>query len=175
LKSKRIEELVAEVVEAHGLELYDVQLGSTRGRSVLRVYIDRAGSYAAGEGVTVGECEGVSREISQTFDSEDPIASAYVLEVSSPGVERHLSVGRHWTQAIGERVAVTLEREVEGFSSFEGIVESVEGQSVKMRLAPPKKNWKKGQRRKILPVEDWSVLDILLSDVRKARTVYEYE
>jgi hypothetical protein len=70
---------------------------------------------------------------------------------------------------------VTLEREVEGFSSFEGIVESVEGQSVKMRLAPPKKNWKKGQRRKILPVEDWSVLDILLSDVRKARTVYEYE
>jgi ribosome maturation factor RimP len=174
LKSNRIEELVAEVVGAHGLDLYDVQLGSTRGRSVLRVFVDRPGPREPGVGVTVGDCERVSRELSQIFDSEDPIASAYVLEVSSPGVERQLTAARHWRQAIGERVAVNLDREVEGLTSFEAIVESVEAQSVKLRLAPPEKNWKKGQRRRVIPMEDWALLEVLLSDVRKARTVYEF-
>ena len=56
----------------------------------------------------------------------------------------------------------------------EGIVESVEGEVVCFRESPPRKKWKKGQRPKVVPVEQWALIEVSLLEVRKARTVYEF-
>ncbi|MDO8271353.1 MAG: ribosome maturation factor RimP, partial [Gammaproteobacteria bacterium] len=80
-----VSDLIRPTVTALGLELWGVE-HVVQGRfSVLRVYIDKGG-----DGVTIDDCEKVSRQISGIFDVEDPIAGEYTLEVSSPGMDRPL-------------------------------------------------------------------------------------
>src|SRR2546428_13999345 len=93
-----IEEAVAPVVDAHGLELIDLEWRGLRPRGVLRLYVDKAG------GVGIGECERLSREIGDVLDAAALIEGGYDLEVSSPGLDRQLRKEREYRLAVGRQV-----------------------------------------------------------------------
>lgn len=126
-------------VEAQGFELVDVQWAGSRNRPILRVRVDHAGSVP-GQGVTVGECAAVSRALEPWLDSHDAVPERYVIEVSSPGLDRPLLRDRDFQRFRGEQVAVKghavlagrarrLEGELLGLEEKEG-----EAGAVRLRL-----------------------------------------
>ncbi len=126
-------------VESQGFELVDVQWAGSRNRPILRVRVDHAGS-APGKGVTVAECASVSRALEPWLDSHDAVPERYVIEVSSPGLDRPLHRDRDFQRFRGEQVAVKghavlagrarrLEGELLGFEETDG-----EAGAVRLRL-----------------------------------------
>src|SRR5580704_1145608 len=113
----RLISIVEPVVQHAGFELVDLRFLLEQGGWTLRVQIDRplpgrawgeAGSDVHAERVDLTACEQMSRELSAVLDVEDPIPQAYSLEVSSPGIERPLRVGSHFTYFIGSEAKITL-------------------------------------------------------------------
>jgi ribosome maturation factor RimP len=96
--------LVEPEVAALGCELVELEFHPHRGGGLLRLYIDRTDGATAG--VTVEDCEAVSRRVSATLDVADPIAGDYTLEVSSPGFDRPLRTRAHFARFTGGRVKV---------------------------------------------------------------------
>ncbi len=130
-------------VEALGLELVDLDYAPSQGGGLLRLYIDRPGSTPE-NGVTVDDCETVSRHVSEWLDEKEPIAGAYTLEVSSPGFDRPLRLDRHFAAVIGERMKVELSVPQNGRRRFTGVLMQfvdgclhleVDGQDVQLRRA----------------------------------------
>ena len=97
---KRLTALVEPVIAQDGYELVAVELGGGGGRQTLRVFIDRPG------GITVDHCSDVSRTIDALLEVEDPIAGAYELEVSSPGLDRPLVKPADFERFKGKRARV---------------------------------------------------------------------
>lgn len=117
------ESLLRGRLEALGLEL--CHLAWTPGRrAVLTLFIDRPG------GVTLDDCEAASREASAVLDPLEEGLPAYVLEVSSPGLDRPLWTLADCVRFAGRRVVVRLERTVEGTAKLKGILEEVRGDSL---------------------------------------------
>ena len=119
-----ITELIGTTVQALGLELWGVELLQQGRYSLLRVYIERE------EGVTIEECEKVSRQVSALLDVEDPIAGEYTLEVSSPGVDRPLFSVEQYAKYVGSEVNLKLRRAVDGRRKFKGQIIKVSGDIV---------------------------------------------
>ncbi|MBL6906267.1 MAG: ribosome maturation factor RimP [Pseudomonadales bacterium] len=119
-----ITELIGTTVQALGLELWGVELLQQGRYSLLRVYIERE------EGVTIEDCEKVSRQVSALLDVEDPIAGEYTLEVSSPGVDRPLFSIEQYAQYVGSEVNLKLRRAVDGRRKFKGQIIKVSGDIV---------------------------------------------
>jgi ribosome maturation factor RimP len=107
-----------------GFELVDVEYTRAGSQNVLRVYIDRPG------GITVDHCATVSRQVSAVLDVEDPIPEAYVLEVSSPGLDRPLVKREDFERYAGETVKLRLLEAVEGRKNFKGTLVGVEGDAI---------------------------------------------
>jgi len=101
--SDRIAELIRPAVTALGVELWGVEHIIQGRHSVLRIFIDKEG-----DGVTIDDCEKVSRQVSGIFDVEDPIAGEYNLEVSSPGMDRPLFEREQFARYVGSVVAIRL-------------------------------------------------------------------
>ena len=99
---ERAEAIAARIAEGFGIRIYDVEYVVEGEESYLNVYIDKDG------GVTIGDCENVSRLLSDALDKEDPIPDAYTLIVSSPGLGRALTKDRHLQQSIGQDVEIHL-------------------------------------------------------------------
>ena len=102
--------LITEVrsrVEALGFDLADLRKGGTSRRTRLEVRIDRPAS-APGQGVTVDDCAHVSRALEQWLDASLVLGANYILEVSSPGIERPLRWRQHWERFVGRDVNVRL-------------------------------------------------------------------
>jgi ribosome maturation factor RimP len=97
-----IQEIAERIVESEGMELVDIEYKPGRNRSLLRIYIDKEG------GVTLNDCENVSRQLSTVLDVKDLLKSAYVLEVSSPGLDRPLQTDRDYRRAIGRILKLSL-------------------------------------------------------------------
>jgi ribosome maturation factor RimP len=97
---EKVRQIAAPLAAQEGMELVDVELGGPGGRQTLRVFIDRQG------GVSLDDCSAMSRSVSAALDVEDPIAGAYDLEVSSPGLDRPLRTPDHFQKYQGERVKV---------------------------------------------------------------------
>jgi ribosome maturation factor RimP len=97
-----VEAVISPLVAARGLTLVDLGWGRQGRRPVLRLYVDKPG------GVTVGECEGLSREAGDVLDVERLIDGPYDLEVSSPGLDRELQKEREFMWAVGKEVHVWL-------------------------------------------------------------------
>lgn len=95
-------------VAALGFELADARAGGSRRRPLLVVRIDRPDA-TPGHGVTVDDCASVSRALEAWLDAERPLGDRYVLEVSSPGVERALRWPEHWVRFVGRQVNVRAE------------------------------------------------------------------
>jgi ribosome maturation factor RimP len=106
--------LLQPVVEDLGYALWELEYTSGRGSAVLRLYIDSA------EGITVEDCERVSRAVSERLDADDPLPGQYTLEVSSPGIDRPLRTAAHFAPYVGEAVFVELAQPVEGRRRFKG-------------------------------------------------------
>jgi len=101
--NEMLETLVASEIKPLGLELFDLKLGGSRGRPVLDVRVERED----GERVTVDNCAAASRAIEARLDVEDFGGKRYVLEVSSPGIERPLRNAKDWKRFIGRTAVVT--------------------------------------------------------------------
>lgn len=119
-REEQIEALLAPAVAAQGCELWGLEYMSQGRRSRLRVYIDKA------DGVTVEDCEKVSREVSDLLDVEDLIPAAYTLEVSSPGMDRILFKPEQYQANLGAVVDVRLNYPFEGRKHIVGVLAAVE-------------------------------------------------
>ncbi len=131
---KRVWALVDPVVVHAGYELVDVRFVTEPGGWVLRVFIDLPAPDPGNEAqdVDLDDCERISRELSALLDVEDPIAQAYSLEVSSPGIDRPLVTPGHFRRFVGAEIKASLMHGVptpQGGErkNFRGILESVEG------------------------------------------------
>ncbi|MGH8032820.1 MAG: ribosome maturation factor RimP [Luteimonas sp.] len=127
-KATQIATLLAPTVRSLGLELLGAEYLPVPGGATLRLYIDRPGADAAvdAEGVTIEDCEAVSREVSAQLDVEDPISVNYTLEVSSPGVDRPLFSPGQFARFIGQRVKVTLKLPHDGRRRLQGAIVSAQ-------------------------------------------------
>ena len=109
-----ISKVIEPVISALGIELDDIEFSMMKGKALLRVFIDKE------SGITIGECEQVSREIEAVLDVEDPIPYSYVLEVSSPGLDRPLKNKKDFKRYSGNIVRVVTHDPVEGETFFVG-------------------------------------------------------
>lgn len=116
-----------EVLADLGLECIGVEFSPSQGQSTLRVYID-----AEGREVTVDDCEAGSRELSAMLDVEDPIPGHYVLEVSSPGIDRPLFTAAQFAKVAGKEVKILLKAPLEGRRRLRGKVTAVEGEHISL-------------------------------------------
>lgn len=118
MRGRKLEELLVNLAEpiaaSHGLALVAVEFAAERGRRIVRVVLDKPG------GLTLDDCEAVSRELEVCLDREDPVQGAYSLEVSSPGLNRRLKSDRELKVFRGRRVEVRTFRDVAGSKRFVG-------------------------------------------------------
>jgi ribosome maturation factor RimP len=115
--------LLARPVEALGYELVDLDV-RVGGDGLLRVFIDHP------EGIQVEDCEAVSRQLSAFLDVEDPLPGHYVLEISSPGIERRLRTLEHFGRFVGSEIKVELKRKQDGRRRLRGELKGVDDQLV---------------------------------------------
>lgn len=128
LYESKTEELVQPLVDKNKFELVDVEYVKEAGTNYLRVYIDKEG------GITIDDCEIISRALSDLLDEKDYIDEAYILEVSSPGLGRPLKKDKDFARSIGEEVDVKLFKPIEKQKEFSGILESYNDTEVIIRL-----------------------------------------
>jgi ribosome maturation factor RimP len=105
---ERIREVVVPILSSMGLELVDLELSGHGHRGHLRIYIDKPG------GVNVDDCEQVSRYVGHALDAADPIPNAYLLEVSSPGLDRPLRKAEDYRRSVGKLVRLKLTQPRDG-------------------------------------------------------------
>jgi len=136
-----LERLIEPMLESMGFELVGVEY-LPQGRSgLLRVYIDKPGSsdhdgaLVGGAGVTIDDCSRVSYQLSGLLDVEDPIAGKYVLEVSSPGLDRPLFRRRDFERFVGRAIKVRMTCPVAGRRKFDGELLAVDGDDLVLQVA----------------------------------------
>jgi ribosome maturation factor RimP len=116
------------VIEDLGFELVDVDFLSDRGRRVLRIYVD------AENGITLDDCAEVSREVGSLIDLEDLVPDEYVLEVSSPGLDRPLKKSGDFVRALGRKVKVRMRQPVDGRRRFTGTLKTFENDMLEVQI-----------------------------------------
>jgi len=121
---EKIQVIVLPILEERLLELVEVEFRPAGKRWLLRIFIDKEG------GVTIDDCEYVSRELSRALDVEDPIEHAYTLEVSSPGLTRALKKLADYVRYKGRTCRVITSEEVEGRHEFVGKIVDTAGENV---------------------------------------------
>ncbi len=120
-------EMLEPVVTGLGFELADLELHLSRGRGLLRIFIDHPA------GVTVDHCELVSRQVGAVLDVADPIPGGYSLEVSSPGLDRRLSKPADFDRFAGSDVQIKLRRVVDGRKRLRGTLVARHGEAIEIR------------------------------------------
>lgn len=123
-KQSQLEALIEPIVASLGYRLWGIEFLSRGRNSLLRVYID------TDNGITLEDCEKVSRQVSAVMDVEDPIADEYTLEVSSPGLDRPLFRLEHYEMMAGHTANVRLRVPFEGHRKYRGIIKGIEDQDV---------------------------------------------
>ncbi|MGF1528935.1 MAG: ribosome maturation factor RimP [Candidatus Competibacterales bacterium] len=118
----KLDPLLRPVIEAMGYEFLGFEYHPSSSRALLRLYIDSSG------GITVGDCERVSHQVSGLLDVEDPIPQQYALEVSSPGFDRPLFEVAHYRAFVGYKVKLQLLTPKEGRRRFTGRIKALVGE-----------------------------------------------
>lgn len=126
----RLKQLLEPVIAALDCELWGIDLQMGGKRKVLRLYIDREE-----QGVDINDCERVSRQASAILDVEDLIAGEYVLEVSSPGMDRPLYELDHYAKYLGEQISLRLRFPYEGRRNYKGRLKAIEGDEIVLLVA----------------------------------------
>jgi len=120
--------MLLPIAERHGVDIYDVEYVEEVGEWYLRAYIDKEG------GVTINDCEAVSREMSDALDVDDFIEDAYYLEVSSPGLGRQLKKDRHLEKSIGMDVELKVYKPIEKQKEFEGVLKGFTSDEITVEI-----------------------------------------
>ncbi len=128
--------LLEPVVAGLGYELIEIEFSSAGRNALVRVYID----LTDGGGISLDDCERVSRSIGAALDAEDPIGHEYRLEVSSPGFDRPLRTAAHFGRFAGSEARIELATPIEGRRRFRGRLGGVEGGNVTIEV--DRREWK---------------------------------
>jgi len=148
--TRKITDLIEPILGELGFELVDVEYLSEHGRWVLRIYIDKVG------GVTIDDCARISGEFGDLIDIKDIVRHEYVLEVSSPGLNRPLRKEADFVRVIGKKIKVRMTVPVKGRRNFSGYLKDV--------------------RDHILYIEDEvELITLSWPEIDKANLVYEFE
>lgn len=121
---QKVTALAQPIAEELGLDLWDVRFVKEGALYYLRIFIDKDG------GVSVDDCERMSRAIDEPLDRLDPIEQSYILEVCSPGIERELTRPEHFEAMKGRQVRVTLFRPIDGCREFVGNLEGLRDRQI---------------------------------------------
>jgi ribosome maturation factor RimP len=151
---ERLTAMLEPLVESLGFELVLLEFNPYRGSASLQLFIDAPG------GITLGDCERVSREVEGLLDVEDPIPQGYRLEVSSPGLDRPLVKARDFERFTGSQAKVQLIAPLPGGTDrrkFQGVLRGMQGENV------------------VLETEDAGKVELALQQIERARLVPDYE
>jgi len=146
-----VSDLAEAVVRRRSLSLWDVEMGGSKGRRIVRVFVD------GDDGVDLDTVAEVSEEISRGLDLRDPIEGRYTLEVSSPGLERSLKRREHYERSVGKQVIVKTKSRMVGDSHrVDGTILEAGDDSVTLRT------------------DQQAEVDVPYEEVKSARTVFEW-
>jgi ribosome maturation factor RimP len=160
---EKVREIAERVAHSSGLEIADLELLGGGKSRILRIFIDKP------EGVTHDDCANFSREVSTIFDVEDAVpGSSYLLEVSSPGLDRKLSKPADFQRFTGSLVKLMTRDPVNGNRHFEGRLKAFDGSRLSLELTGRKKS------KKYQAVDAGSEVEIDLTNVEKANLVPEF-
>lgn len=148
-------------VEELGFELVELERAGSRTRPIFRLRIDRPDSRPGEPGVTLDDCTAVSRALEPLLDGRADVAERYVLEVSSPGVERPLVRRRDWERFAGSEVRMRGKEPLAGRArKLEGVIVGVSGGE--------------GEERVLLRLPDGAEVEVPLAEVSGANLVYRW-
>lgn len=147
----QIKEIIKPTIEGMGYILWGVEFKHAGRKSFLTIYIDKEG------GVSIDDCSDVSRQISSVLDVEDVITYAYDLEVSSPGLDRILFTFDQIKLYVNENIDLELNMPIDNHRKVKGLVQAAVDNIVTVKL------------------DDQTVLDIMYSNIKKARLVPNYD
>ena len=146
---RQVEELSESLVVAEGMELVDLEYRREGPRWMLRLFIDKEG------GVTIDDCARISQELGDLLDVKDIIPQAYVLEVSSPGLNRRVRKKEDFARFVGHKVQVWLVTPQDGRRKIVGDLIGVEGEEVVVAAVEGR-------------------FSVALKDIAKANLIYEF-
>ena len=129
--------LAAPVAERMGLTIWDVRFEKEGASWYLRIFIDKEG------GVSIDDCEAVSRRLSDALDEADPIESSYIFEVASAGAERPLKRPGDFAQFMGSPVLLKTYKPVDGRKEFSGDLAGYEDGAVTLRIGEEERRFEK--------------------------------
>ena len=115
----QIYEMVKPIADELNYEIYHIEYVKENGEYYLRIYIEKEG------GITLNDCEALSRRVSEIMDEKDPIPEAYFLEVSSPGLNRTIFTEAHYKRFVGREVMVRFTKAIDGKKNVKGILKEV--------------------------------------------------
>ena len=147
---KEVTALIEPILYEMEIELVDIEYLSEQGRWILRIYVDESG------GITLDDCARVSREIGDLIEVKDIFDQGYVLEVSSPGLNRRLKKEKDFERAVGKNIKIRMATPLEGQQNFRGSLQSFQDGIL------------------CLSVKDDLIL-LPYGDVEKANLVYDFE
>jgi len=125
---ERLIALIEPVLAQLGYELVELEYAAGRTSAVVRIFIDQPA------GISVDDCERVSRDVAALLDVDDPIPTAYTLEVSSPGFDRVLRTPGHFERFVGERIFVELQAPRAGRKRYTGILRTVSAAGIEVEV-----------------------------------------
>ena len=129
LYEQKTEQLLTPIMDEYGFELVDVEYVKEGSTWYLRSYIDKPG------GISIDDCEKVSRRLSDLLDQEDFIEDAYIMEVSSPGLGRPLKKEKDFKRSLGEEVEIRTYRMIDKQKEFTGILKDYDEDTVTITFA----------------------------------------
>lgn len=135
--TETVSKLAQPVVEREGCSLWDVEYLREAGTWYLRIYIDKEG------GVSIDDCERISRALDPLLDEADPIPESYVFEVGSAGAERELKRPSDYEQFMGSKVELRLYQPLEGSKSFVGTLRGYDKGDVTIDIAGTERRFEK--------------------------------
>jgi ribosome maturation factor RimP len=165
----RVREITERVAASGGLEVVDIEMRGGGKARMLRITIDKPG------GVTHEDCANLSRDVGTILDVEDAVpGDSYVLEVSSPGLDRRLSRASDYERFVGSRVKVMTRHEVNGNRHFQGRLESFEAGRLTLDVSKPPQRQNQRRKKNARQAETGPAkLEIELANVEKANLVPE--
>lgn len=124
----KTEQLIQPLIDANNFELVDVEFVKEGSDWYLRVYIDKDG------GITVDDCELISRAFNEILDREDYISEQYIFEVSSPGLMRPLKKEKDYKRSVGKLIDIKLYKPVDKCKEFTGVLDSYDKDTVTIKM-----------------------------------------
>lgn len=129
----KIESLVTPIVEAMGYSVWNIELRKSRHKTLLRIYVD----VPIGDkrkSINADDCSRISNQIGALFDVENPILESYILEVSSPGLNRTLCKLEHYERYVGSVIHIVLRQPENGQYDFTGRIQEVFDNTLKLLI-----------------------------------------